>query len=138
MTRSAAFSLLAALLLAAALPLRAQTYVFAGDSITDGGWGASGGRGIPTAGRNLTDLNHLYGHSYMMLVASDWQSAYPATGLVFHNRGLSGDTLEGLAAPCLRGRAKPCRTAGWCSGPRFSLLWDDSGHVMITRSGPPA
>ena len=90
-------SLLAASLLAA-VTVHAQTYVFAGDSITDGGWGASGGRGIPTAQRNLTDLNHLYGHSYMMLVASDWQSTYPATGLTFHNRGLSGDTLTGLAA----------------------------------------
>ena len=77
---------------------RAQTYVFAGDSITDGGWGASGGRGIPAAQRNLTDLNHLYGHSYMRLVARDWQSAFPASGLVFHNRGLSGDTLAGLTA----------------------------------------
>lgn len=90
------------LLLTAALwasfSLRAQVYVFAGDSITDGGWGASGGRGIPTAERNQWDLNHLYGHSYMMLIASDWQSAFPAAGLVFHNRGLSGDTLEGLAA----------------------------------------
>lgn len=89
--------LLAAALLVAS-PLHAQTYVFAGDSITDGGWGASGGRGIPAAQRNLTDLNHLYGHSYMMLVASDWQSAFPAAGLVFHNRGISGDTLAGLAA----------------------------------------
>ena len=78
--------------------LLAQTYVFAGDSITDGGWGASGGRGLPVSERNLTDLNHIYGHSYMMLVASDWQSAYPDAGLVFHNRGLSGDTLAGLAA----------------------------------------
>lgn len=97
MTKSARFFLLAALLLVAP-QLRAQTYVFAGDSITDGGWGRSGGRGLPVSERNLTDLNHLYGHSYMMLVASDWQSAYPATGLVFHNRGLSGDKLEGLTA----------------------------------------
>lgn len=93
--------LLAAALLAAT-PAQAQTqtqtYVFAGDSITDGGWGASGGRGIPAGQRNLTDLNHIYGHSYMMLVASDWQSAYPASRLEFHNRGLSGDTLAGLAA----------------------------------------
>ena len=89
---------LSAVVLLAATPAHAQTYVFAGDSITDGGWGASGGRGIPAAQRNLTDLNHIYGHSYMMLVASDWQSAYPASGLEFHNRGLSGDTLAGLAA----------------------------------------
>ena len=97
MTKSTRFYLLAALLLVVPR-LQAQTYVFAGDSITDGGWGMSGGRGIPASERNLTDLNHIYGHSYMMLVASDWQSAYPATGLTFHNRGLSGDKLEGLAA----------------------------------------
>ena len=94
----ARFSILLAILFFPAVPGSAQTYVFAGDSITDGGWGASGGRGIPTAQRNLTDLNHIYGHSYMMLVASDWQSAFPANGLAFHNRGLSGDTLAGLAA----------------------------------------
>ena len=94
----ARFSILLAILFFSAVPGSAQTYVFVGDSITDGGWGASGGRGIPTAQRNLTDLNHIYGHSYMMLVASDWQSAFPANGLAFHNRGLSGDTLAGLAA----------------------------------------
>ena len=92
------FPFLMAALLLAVPQLHAQTYVFAGDSITDGGWGMSGGRGIPSSERNLTDLNHIYGHSYMMLVASDWQSAYPATGLIFHNRGLSGDKLEGLTA----------------------------------------
>ena len=92
------FLLLGVTLLLGSTPAHTQTYVFVGDSITDGGWGASGGRGIPTAERNLWDLNHLYGHSYMMLVASDWQSAYPSAGLEFHNRGLSGDTLEGLAA----------------------------------------
>lgn len=79
-------------------PLKAQTFVFAGDSITDGGWGASGGRNTPAAKRNLTDPNHIYGHSYMMLVASDWQSAYPSVGMEFHNRGISGDSLAGLAA----------------------------------------
>lgn len=97
MTRTACFFLLAALLLAAP-PVHAQTFVFAGDSITDGGWGRSGGLAVPTAERNLTDLNHIYGHSYMMLVASDWQSACPAAGLVFHNRGQSGDRLGDLGA----------------------------------------
>ena len=91
-------SLLVLAVMAFSAPLRAQTFVFAGDSITDGGWGRSGGSGMPTAERNLTDLNHIYGHSYMMLVASDWQSAYPAAGMVFHNRGIGGDTLDGLAA----------------------------------------
>lgn len=76
----------------------AQTYVFTGDSITDGAWGASGGRGIPTSERKLNDPNHIYGHSYMMLVASDWQAKYPELEQKFHNRGISGDTLEKLIA----------------------------------------
>ena len=97
MKKTAFVFLLAAFLLAAP-QLHAQTYVFAGDSITDGGWGRSGGSAAPTAERNLTDLNHIYGHSYVMLVASDWQSAYPAAGLSFHNRGISGDRLKGLSA----------------------------------------
>ena len=83
--------ILSAVLLLGALSCRAQTYVFAGDSITDGGWGASGGRGIPTAERNQWDLNHLYGHSYMMLIASDWQSAFPAAGLPPGSFSTTGD-----------------------------------------------
>ena len=42
-------------------------FLFIGDSITDGGWGRSGGKMMPTEERNLKDLNHIYGHSYMML-----------------------------------------------------------------------
>ena len=96
--RKPVFSFLLTAFLLAAPQLHAQTYVFAGDSITDGGWGRSGGSAAPTAERNLTDLNHIYGHSYMMLVASDWQSACPAAGLAFHNRGISGDRLSDLSA----------------------------------------
>lgn len=86
------------LALSIAANLGAQTYVFAGDSITDGGWGRSGGMPTPTSQRNQTDMNHIFGHSFMMLCASDLQSAMPSAGLVFQNRGISGDTLEGLSA----------------------------------------
>ena len=71
-------------------------FLFIGDSITDGGWGNSGGSMAPSSERNHTDWNHIYGHSYMMLCASDLQSQYPDEGLVFYNRGISGDTVKGL------------------------------------------
>ena len=51
-------------------------FLFIGDSITDGGWGRSGGKMVPTEERNLKDLNHIYGHSYMMLCAARIQSDY--------------------------------------------------------------
>ena len=73
-----------------------DTFLFIGDSITDGGWGNSGGTMAPSSERNHNDWNHIYGHSYMMLCASDLQSAHPEEGLVFYNRGISGDTVQGL------------------------------------------
>ena len=41
-------------------------------------------------------MNHIYGHSYMMLVASDWQSRHPNSGNSFYNRGFSGHKLADL------------------------------------------
>lgn len=73
-----------------------QSYVFFGDSITDGAWGASAGRAVPASQRKLGDLNHIYGHSYVMLIASDWQASYSRERMSFYNRGISGDTLDGL------------------------------------------
>ena len=67
--------------------------LFIGDSITDGGWGHDC-NGSPTAERNFTDLNHIYGHGYMMLCASDIQSRYPERDIQFFNRGISGHTLS--------------------------------------------
>ena len=61
-------------------------YLFIGDSITDGGWGRSGGKMMPTEERNLKDLNHIYGHSYMMLCAARIQSDYPEQETQFFNR----------------------------------------------------
>ena len=69
-------------------------FLFIGDSITDGGWGRSGGSMIPTEQRNQRDLNHIYGHSYMMLCAARVQSDYPNQETQFFNRGISGNTLQ--------------------------------------------
>lgn len=46
--------------------------------------------------RNHSDLNHIYGHSYMLFCAAYYESAYPESGLSFHNRGISGDDLQRL------------------------------------------
>lgn len=71
-------------------------FLFIGDSITDGGWGRSGGCMMPTVQRNQKDLNHIYGHSYMMLCAARIQSDYPEQETQFFNRGISGNTLRDL------------------------------------------
>ncbi len=72
--------------------------LFIGDSITDGGWGRSGGDMRSSQERNLWDLNHIYGHSYMFLCAAYYQSAFPEKELQFYNRGISGNTLNDLSA----------------------------------------
>ncbi|MEG2060430.1 MAG: SGNH/GDSL hydrolase family protein [Alistipes sp.] len=82
--------------LAAASSVSCRRIVFIGDSITDGNWGKGDGR--PTAERNLTDRNHLYGSGYMYLCAAHYQSRYPDRDYLFFNRGVSGNTLDELAA----------------------------------------
>ena len=72
-------------------PRRRVLYI--GDSITDGGWGRSGGSAKASKDRNQTDLNHVYGHSFMMLCAADYQSQWPDAEWQFWNRGISGNTL---------------------------------------------
>ena len=72
--------------------------VFIGDSITDGNWGNIYNYKRTSAERSQTDMNHIYGHSYVMLIASDWQSAHPGSGYRFFNRGFSGHKLSDLAA----------------------------------------
>lgn len=72
--------------------------VYIGDSITDGGWGRSGGSMAAAEERNQRDLNHLYGHSYMLFTAAHFESEYPTRGLVCYNRGISGYTLQELHA----------------------------------------
>lgn len=87
-----------ALALCAAINTDAKTVLFIGDSVTDGGWGRSGGSSIPSEQRNQNDLNHIYGHSYMMLCASRMQAQLPYADLNFINRGISGNTLTDLEA----------------------------------------
>ena len=76
--------------------LSAQRVLYIGDSVTDGGWGRSGGSALPSEKRNHGDLNHVYGHSYMMLCAAHYQSLYSYGNLEFFNRGISGNTLTDL------------------------------------------
>ena len=71
--------------------------LYIGDSITDGGWGRSGGSAKPSKDRNHWDLNHVYGHSYMMLCAAYYQSQWPDADWQFWNRGISGNTLFQMA-----------------------------------------
>lgn len=76
----------------------AQRVLYMGDSVTDGGWGRSGGSAAASEQRNHSDLNHIYGHSYMMLCASHYEASYPEKNLVFLNRGISGDDMDRLEA----------------------------------------
>lgn len=71
--------------------------LFIGDSITDGAWGNSKVWNTPSAQRNQRDMNHIYGHGYMMIAASHYEALYPAVGWTFWNRGISGNTLDDLA-----------------------------------------
>ena len=75
---------------------KGQRIVFAGDSITDGAWGGGNGTKLPTAQRNQTDLNHIFGHSYMMLCATRLMADHPEQELQFYNRGISANTLANL------------------------------------------
>ncbi len=42
-------------------------------------------------GRNLSDLNHIYGHSYVYLLASCFGCDHVEKGITVHNRGVGGD-----------------------------------------------
>lgn len=75
---------------------KGRRFLFIGDSITDGGWGRSGGSAAPSNQRNHWDQNHLYGHSFMMLCAARWKSDHPELESQFFNRGISGNTLSDL------------------------------------------
>ena len=86
------------LLVVLSMPVSGQRIVFTGDSVTDGGWGRSSDLGRPTAERNHKDLNHIYGHGYMMLCASYFEAAYPQRPFEFFNRGISGDDLARIEA----------------------------------------
>ena len=70
--------------------------LFIGDSITDGGWGNSGGSSASSDKRNHGDLNHIFGHGYMEMCAAHFLSCYPQRDYQFFNRGISGNTLYDL------------------------------------------
>ena len=70
--------------------------LFIGDSITDGGWGNSGGSSASSDKRNHGDMNHIFGHGYMEMCAAHFLSTYPQRDYQFFNRGISGNTLYDL------------------------------------------
>ena len=85
--------------LAAVLKVRLKsdlTVLFIGDSITDGGWGRSGGMPKSSAERNKTDQNHTLGHSYVMLAAARIMADEPTLKCNWLNRGISGNTVDDL------------------------------------------
>lgn len=101
------FLILAALLLVADIDAQetsktnAQSQrrvLYIGDSITDGGWGNSGGDMRPSSERSEWDKNHVYGHGYMEQCASYYQATYPDEEMTFWNRGISGNTLSQMAS----------------------------------------
>lgn len=60
--------------------------LFQGDSITDG-----------NRGRN-EDPNHILGHGYCFIIAAKFGAQFPERKLTFLNRGISGNTVQSLAA----------------------------------------
>ena len=72
--------------------------VFIGDSITDGNWGCPYNFKPTSAERSHTDMNHIYGHSYVLFIATHYQSRKPEREYQFFNRGFSGNKLCDLAA----------------------------------------
>lgn len=79
----------------AMMPQRRVLYI--GDSITDGGWGKSGGDMRPSSERQEWDKNHVYGHGYVEQCASFFESHYPEDEMQFWNRGISGNTLHQMS-----------------------------------------
>ncbi len=67
--------------------LQNKTILFQGDSITDMNhiW-------------SPVDQNHLYGHSYVFLLASQLGCDMPGAGIHIENRGISGNGTKDLAA----------------------------------------
>ena len=70
--------------------------LYIGDSITDSGWGLSGGSALQTSQRNLTDMGHILGHGYAMLCGAWLQSNYDTVEYEVLDRGISGNTLANL------------------------------------------
>jgi len=68
--------------------------MFIGDSITDDDWGKKDGHA--TKDRSNYDLNHIYGHGYVLECALHYQVKYPSKGYKFYNRGISGNRIYSL------------------------------------------
>lgn len=69
---------------ASSKPYQPLTFLFQGDSITDG-----------NRGRN-TDPNHIMGHGYAYSIASRIGADFPEAGFTFYNRGISGHKITDL------------------------------------------
>ena len=54
--------------------------LFIGDSITDGAWGNANVWNATSDERNQTDMNHIYGHGYMMIAAAQCEALMPEYG----------------------------------------------------------
>ena len=91
-----AFALIAAIVVVATAVAQKRV-LFIGDSITDGNWGNSKYWNQPCSDRDLNDMNHIFGHGYMYLCASKLMAEYPDQ-YQFFNRGISGNTVQDLAA----------------------------------------
>ncbi|MCH5223246.1 MAG: alpha-L-fucosidase [Muribaculaceae bacterium] len=76
----------------------ANTFLFIGDSITDGNWGSPSGYPCSTDQRNQWDKNHLLGHGYVEMIAGELSGNSPEEEYEFINRGISGETLNQIAA----------------------------------------
>lgn len=63
-----------------------KTWLFQGDSITDGGRS------------NNLDWNHVYGQDYAYLITGRLNFDYPENDYKIFNRGISGNTVNDLAA----------------------------------------
>lgn len=78
--------------------LDGKTFLFIGDSITDGNWGSPNKYPCSTEERNLYDRNHLLGHGYAEMTAGYFMGEYPDSGFYFINRGICGETLGQIAS----------------------------------------
>lgn len=84
---------LLALLFIGCLLSFAKTYLFIGDSITDGKWGSPVGYPCSSDKRNHWDKNHVLGHGYVEMTAGYLGGEFPDSNYNFINRGISGETL---------------------------------------------
>ena len=77
--------------------LNAKTFLFIGDSITDGNWGSPNKYPCSSEERNNNDLNHILGHGFVEMTAGYFMGEYPHANYSFINRGISGETLHQIA-----------------------------------------